>query len=90
MANVEDYKHFVPFCNHSHVHGCQKSAKKIVFEGELGVGFNMFQERYTSIVACEPYSFVQVNTRNSSYTPSAYKRPICRLSPKMLISLKNW
>lgn len=79
MANVEDYKNFVPFCNHSHVRGSQKSVNKVVFEGELGVGFNMFQEKYTSIVACEPYSFVQVNINSPVHVPSANSRFVYRL-----------
>ncbi|ORY95072.1 dehydrase and lipid transport-domain-containing protein [Syncephalastrum racemosum] len=61
VSNVRDYEQFVPFCNfsrvYSHPEADVKGAKK--FQGELGVGFKMFEEKYMSEVTCVDPSFVQ-------------------------------
>ena len=33
---------------------------KTLFDGELGIGFKMFEEKYTSKVTCEHPKFVEV------------------------------
>ncbi|XP_053555229.1 coenzyme Q-binding protein COQ10 homolog B, mitochondrial [Bombina bombina] len=50
VANVGDYKIFVPWCNKSKVLSCQKG----LIKAELEVGFPPFVERYVSEISIIP------------------------------------
>lgn len=62
VANVNEYKHFVPYCTHSRIltKGPIDLQKSGAVEAELGVGFQGFEERYNSIVTLDPYKSVTV------------------------------
>ncbi|KAI9317043.1 cyclase/dehydrase, partial [Dichotomocladium elegans] len=66
VSNVEQYKDFVPYCTHSHVYGSHQIGNNTtVFDGELGVGFKMFEEKYMSRVTCEPHRYVQAISKDA-------------------------
>ncbi|KAI8071425.1 hypothetical protein BC940DRAFT_331224 [Gongronella butleri] len=52
VANVDDYHHFLPFCTHSRVYSSKTVDQQQVMQAELGVGFNLFKEKYMSTVTC--------------------------------------
>ncbi|KAI8142136.1 cyclase/dehydrase, partial [Fennellomyces sp. T-0311] len=67
VSNVKEYQQFVPFCNFSHVYSQHDLGNnKIVFDGELGVGFKMFEEKYTSKVTCQYPAFVEAVSSDAS------------------------
>lgn len=70
VANVKDYEQFVPFCNHSLVYSTRTITRgnslQTVFDGELGVGFKMFKEKYLSRVTCEHPNYVQAVSSDAS------------------------
>jgi len=47
VANVDEYKHFLPFCVHSQV---LKRPSETEMIAEMGIGFRVFREDYTSRV----------------------------------------
>jgi ribosome-associated toxin RatA of RatAB toxin-antitoxin module len=51
VANVEDYVHFVPWCQRSRI---LQRKDDTFLEAELEVGFKLFVERYTSQVYMQP------------------------------------
>ncbi|KAJ3200561.1 Coenzyme Q-binding protein COQ10 B, mitochondrial [Clydaea vesicula] len=56
ISNVNDYSNFIPWCTKSVVtKNCSvpKEESVVKFKAELGIGFNSFQEKYTSLVICE-------------------------------------
>ncbi|KAG2221278.1 hypothetical protein INT45_000191 [Circinella minor] len=60
VSNVKDYEQFVPFCTFSKVYSSRNMGhNKTLFDGELGIGFKMFEEKYTSKVTCEYPKFVE-------------------------------
>lgn len=62
VANVNEYKHFVPYCTQSRIltKGPIDLHKPGAVEAELGVGFQGFEERYNSVVTLDPYNSVTV------------------------------
>lgn len=65
VSNVTDYHRFIPFCTHSRVFSSKSVTSaiapgRVVMEAELGVGFNMFNEKYTSKVTCDKPKQVKV------------------------------
>lgn len=66
VSNVDEYRHFIPFCNHSRVYSTiPKGQNKHVMQAELGIGFKLFEEKYMSTVTCHQPHKVQV--RKSHY-----------------------
>lgn len=67
---MKDYEQFVPFCNHSLVYSTRTITRgnslQTVFDGELGVGFKMFKEKYLSRVTCEHPNYVQAVSSDAS------------------------
>ncbi|KAG0086109.1 Coenzyme Q-binding protein coq10a, mitochondrial [Podila epicladia] len=77
VANVDDYQNFLPWCTYSKMSeplpspsasGSKPSSKDgsegeiAVRHGELGIGFNSFQERYVSKVTCQaPWTVTAVS-----------------------------
>jgi len=64
VSNVSEYHRFIPFCTHSRVFSstpitCAAAPSHVIMEAELGVGFNVFNERYTSKVTCNKPSQVK-------------------------------
>lgn len=68
VADVDNYRHFIPYCTDSKVHssqsaevlgpgGTQAVEKK---RASLTVGFLAFKESYLSEVTCTPFSSVEV------------------------------
>ncbi|KAG0037532.1 Coenzyme Q-binding protein coq10a, mitochondrial [Podila clonocystis] len=84
VANVDDYQNFLPWCTYSKMSdplssrpatsGSKPSkdgseGEITVRHGELGIGFNAFQERYVSKVTCQaPWTVTAV-----SYDSSLFK-----------------
>ncbi|KAI9499477.1 hypothetical protein BDB00DRAFT_866352 [Zychaea mexicana] len=69
VSNVKDYEQFVPFCTFSRVYSARPvsgQTKRTVFDGELGIGFKMFEEKYTSQVTCEHPKFVEAVSSDAS------------------------
>ncbi|KAI8372324.1 dehydrase and lipid transport-domain-containing protein [Choanephora cucurbitarum] len=60
VSNVNDYKFFVPFCNHSHVYtNTPLRDGSYLMKAELGVGFKLFEEKYMSKVTCRKPTVVK-------------------------------
>ncbi len=71
VADVDCYRHFLPFCHASKVLNASRPNWKsnpgdgpVELEAELRVGFLGFEESYISRVSCNPYESVEV--RNST------------------------
>ena len=71
VADVDCYRHFLPFCHASKVLNASRPNWKsnpgdgpVELEAELRVGFLGFEESYISRVKCNPYESVEV--RNST------------------------
>lgn len=65
VSNVTDYHHFIPFCSHSKVFSTKAAPSavapsRVIMEAELGVGFNLFNEKYMSKVTCDKPKLVKV------------------------------
>jgi hypothetical protein len=65
VSNVTDYHQFIPFCSHSKVFSTKavpspSTPGRIIMQAELGVGFNLFNEKYMSKVTCDKPSLVKV------------------------------
>lgn len=56
VANVDDYRHFVPWCIDSKVR--TRDASGNVMLADLAAGFQLFSERYTSRVVLRPWTSV--------------------------------
>lgn len=76
VADVDNYRYFIPYCTDSKVHssqsvqvpgpgGTQAVEKK---QASLTVGFLAFKESYLSEVTCTPFSSVEVRV----YYPELY------------------
>lgn len=76
VADVDNYRHFIPYCTDSKVHssqsvqvpgpgGTQAVEKK---QASLTVGFLTFKESYLSEVTCTPFSSVEVCVIIPNYT----------------------
>ncbi|KAF9199261.1 Coenzyme Q-binding protein coq10a, mitochondrial [Haplosporangium sp. Z 27] len=81
VANVDDYHKFLPWCTYSKMSeplpaGSEKEQEFFTIDstsknavtvrhGELGVGFNSFQERYVSKVTCQEPSAVRAVSYDS-------------------------
>lgn len=63
VEDVSSYSQFVPWCTSSRV---MQRIDDVHFAAELGVGFNLLSERYTSLVTAEPFKSVTVDVPNSS------------------------
>lgn len=70
VADVDCYRHFLPFCHASKVlHASRPNWKlnpgdgPVELEAELKVGFLGFEESYISRVLCNPYESVEVSIR---------------------------
>lgn len=63
VADVPSYSQFVPWCTSSRV---LQRIDDMHFAAELGVGFNLLSEKYTSLVTCDPVKSVTVDVPNSS------------------------
>lgn len=63
VADVPSYSQFVPWCTESRV---IKRLDDVHMAAELGVGFKMLSERYTSLVTLDPYRAVKVDVPHSS------------------------
>ncbi|KAG2177187.1 hypothetical protein INT43_007844 [Umbelopsis isabellina] len=70
VSNVTDYHQFIPFCTHSKVFTSRPvkagTGNQVVMEAELGVGFNMFSEKYTSLVTCDQPSQVKAESADAT------------------------
>ena len=64
VARVEDYHEFVPWCTHSAVKGREPGGAGRL-RAELGVGFQVFEERYTSLVTARRPSLVKSEAGDS-------------------------
>lgn len=62
VADVDSYQEFVPWCRQSYVTRKLGGGK---YEADLVVGFQMFQERYTSVVTAEEPSLVHSEAADS-------------------------
>lgn len=62
VADVDSYQEFVPWCRESSVTRRLEAGK---YEADLVVGFQMFQERYTSVVTATEPSIVQSEAADS-------------------------
>jgi ribosome-associated toxin RatA of RatAB toxin-antitoxin module len=63
VADVDNYKHFVPWCRYSKV---TKILDAQHFEADLEVGFKVFSERYTSKVTTDEAKLVVSEAADSS------------------------
>ena len=66
VADVDSYRHFLPFCTASRV--LRRSPRKAErdaqhLEAELSVGFMGLAESYVSKVVCTPHQSVEVRSR---------------------------
>ncbi|ORX51206.1 hypothetical protein DM01DRAFT_1324300 [Hesseltinella vesiculosa] len=59
VANVDEYHRFLPFCTHSKVYSSKPMNQYKVMQAELGIGFNLFKEKYISTVTCQPTEMVK-------------------------------
>lgn len=76
VADVDNYRHFIPYCTDSKVHSSQ--SVEVVGPGgtqaverkqaSLTVGFLAFKESYLSEVTCTPFSSVEVCISIPNYT----------------------
>ncbi|ORZ11128.1 hypothetical protein BCR42DRAFT_357196 [Absidia repens] len=67
VANVDDYHHFIPFCNHSRVYSTIPNGQdKHMMQAELGIGFKLFEEKYMSTVTCHQPHKVQAVSSDAS------------------------
>ena len=64
VSRVEDYHEFVPWCTHSVVKGREPGGAGRL-RAELGVGFQIFEERYTSLVTVRRPSLVKSEAGDS-------------------------
>ena len=62
VANVNDYKYFVPWCVDSRI---TKQTSPYFMEAQLAVGFQLFSERYTSEVTLEPQTKIIVHAKQT-------------------------
>ena len=66
VANVSEYKEFLPYCFASDVLETQEitegSQDVKTMKAALGIGFPLMKMRYTSHVTCRPYDSVHVRT----------------------------
>lgn len=62
VANVNDYKYFVPWCVDSRI---LKRTSPTFMEAQLAVGFQLFSERYTSEVLLEPQTKIIVHAKQT-------------------------
>jgi len=61
VTDVDEYKYFVPWCTDSKV----ITEKNGQFKAELGVGFKMLKEHYTSLVTVKPEEAVKVHVEDN-------------------------
>jgi len=74
VADVDSYRHFVPYCTSSRVHNSRvlkpsatPDTPPVTFkEAELTVGFLAFKESYVSEVTCTPYLSVEAVASTST------------------------
>ncbi|KAI8580177.1 hypothetical protein K450DRAFT_238520, partial [Umbelopsis ramanniana AG] len=71
VSNVTDYHHFIPFCSHSKVFSTKAAPSpvapsRVVMEAELGVGFNLFNEKYMSKVTCDKPTLVKAESADAT------------------------
>ncbi|ORY81489.1 cyclase/dehydrase, partial [Protomyces lactucae-debilis] len=59
IADIDAYKHFVPFCTDSHVTQHTNDSTPLPTQADLKVGFKQYQESFTSRVHCVPDTSVQ-------------------------------
>lgn len=70
MADVDSYRHFVPYCTASKVLNSRSvespgNGRTTLKEAELTVGFLTFKDSYISNVTCTPYISVEVRLISS-------------------------
>lgn len=63
VANVDEYKHFVPWCIDSRVRTRSEDGRNI--EADLAAGFQLFSEQYTSRVTLQPFTSVIAEASNT-------------------------
>jgi len=56
VANVKEYKSFVPWCKESRVIKSDNNG----MVAELDVGFDMFSEKYKSVIKLEPFQHISI------------------------------
>jgi len=73
VADVDSYRHFLPFCNASKVLNASRPNWKsnpgdgpVALEAELKVGFLGLEESYVSRVSCNPYESVEARAATST------------------------
>ncbi|KAH8552245.1 dehydrase and lipid transport-domain-containing protein [Umbelopsis sp. PMI_123] len=71
VSNVTDYHQFIPFCSHSKVFSTKavpspSTPGRIIMQAELGVGFNLFNEKYMSKVTCDKPSLVKAESADAT------------------------
>ena len=74
VADVNQYKHFVPWCVDSVVHDGRVNlwqSRPFSFQATLDVGFRLIGERYTSVVSVVPLQRVKVCTANPRWRANA-------------------
>ncbi|KAI8357662.1 coenzyme Q10-like protein B-like protein, partial [Mortierella sp. GBAus27b] len=92
VADVDQYQQFLPWCTYSKI-GSQLKTPVIVRHGELGIGFNSFQERYVSKVTCqEPWAVRAVSYDSKLFkelsTTWRFAPDIPKTSPSNLATMK--
>jgi ribosome-associated toxin RatA of RatAB toxin-antitoxin module len=63
VADVDSYSEFVPWCTSSNV---VKRIGQDHLVAELGVGFQVLSEKYTSLITLEPHRSIKADVPNSS------------------------
>jgi len=64
VADVDQYKHFVPWCMDSRV--INRDPQNLTMHAKLKVGFQMYNEEYTSHILLEPGKRVKVKALDST------------------------